>query len=250
MFFPIPSPLEQFILQIIVPIFVGSLDLSLTNATIYLALVPVLSGSFIFFSIQRLQLLPSRWLRTVESLYLFVLDVMRQQAGRLSEPYFPLFFTVFIFILTANLLGLVPFSFSSTGQLAVTLTLALTFNVGFVVLGLQKNRLRFLLLFVPTGVPALVKPLIVLIEVVSYALRTFSLSVRLFANIMAGHTLLHILSSFSVAFINAGFYLLALIPLVLVLGVTFLELGIAFLQAYVFLVLLSIYLNDSFHPVH
>lgn len=244
------SPLEQFELSILRPLHFSSFDFSITNATVYTFFVFIFASLFLYFGIFRLSVLPSYWAQITEFFYLFVLDVMKQQAGKASEPYFPIFFTTFIFILFSNLLGLVPFSFSVTGQIAVTLTLALSFNIGFIVLGFQKNGFSFLQLFVPSGVPAPAIPLIVVIEVVSYLLRTFSLSVRLFANIMAGHTLLHILASFSIAFINSGFHFLAVFPFILVVAITFLELGIAFLQAYVFVVLLSIYLNDSFHPVH
>jgi ATP synthase subunit 6 len=169
---------------------------------------------------------------------------MKQQAPG-SDRYFPIFFTTFLFILCFNLVALTPFSFSVTGQIAVTLLFAFSFNFGFLILGFKINGFSFLKLFAPSGVPAFVMPLIVVIEIVSYLLRTFSLSVRLFANIMAGHTLLHILVFFAYSFIVNSFYLTAFVPFSLVLAITFLELGIALLQAYVFIVLLSIYLNDS-----
>lgn len=244
------SPLEQFELLILRPLFIGSLDLSITNATLYLFLSSALVFSFLYFGTSRLFLIPTYWTRASEFFYTFVLDVIKQQAGPRGEPFFPLFFTTFFFILFANLLGLVPFSFGVTGQIVVTLTLAIAFNFGFIVLGFYLNGPSFLKLFVPSGVPAAAAPLVVLIEVVSYLLRTFSLSVRLFANIMAGHALLHILSSFSIAFMDSGLTVLAIFPFLLVVAITFLELAIAFIQAYVFLVLLSIYLNDSLHPVH
>jgi F-type H+-transporting ATPase subunit a len=176
--------------------------------------------------------------------------VTKQQAGIRGEFLAPFLGAFFIYILTSNLIGLVPFSFAITAQLAVTLSMALTVNIGFFILGFYKNKITFLKLFVPSGVPSGVLPLIVVIEVVSYLLRTFSLSVRLFANIMAGHTLLHILASFVVRFITNESYVLAALPGALVLAVTALEFAIAFLQAYVFLVLCSIYYNDALHPAH
>jgi len=163
--------------------------------------------------------------------------------------YFPLLFIVFFLILFSNLIGLVPFSFAPTSHIALTFSIALSCNLAFVVIGFKENGLSFLKLFVPKGGPVWLFPVIVIIEFVSYLLRTFSLSIRLFANIMAGHTLLHILSSFVSAFLKSNAEL-AFLPSMLILAVIGLELGVAFLQAYVFVILLCIYLNDSFHPSH
>lgn len=162
----------------------------------------------------------------------------------------PLFFAIFLTILFSNLIGLLPFAFTPTGHLAFTLTLALSCNLAIIIIGFYENGLGFLQLFVPKGGPKFLIPLIVVIEVLSYLLRTLSLSIRLFANMMAGHTLLHILASFITAFLKSGHALIAFFPLLLVIAVIALELGIAFLQAYVFTILLTIYLNDSFHPSH
>jgi len=140
-----------------------------------------------------------------------------------------------------------PFGFTVTSHIIVTFFLALSFNLGFLFLGLVMHKFRFFLLFVPKGVPLLLAPLIIIIEIVSYLIRTFSLSLRLFANMMAGHTLLKILASFVVACASVGGYALAAgaVPLLLVFAVTALEVGIAFLQAYVFTILLCIYANDA-----
>jgi len=148
------------------------------------------------------------------------------------------------------LIGLIPFAFTPTSHLVFTFSLALTCNLAFIIIGFKENGFKFLNLFVPKGGPLWLLPLIVVIEFVSYLLRTFSLSIRLFANMMAGHTLLHILSSFVTAFIKAGYLMYGIFPILLVVAVLVLELAIAFIQAYVFIVLLCIYLNDAFHPSH
>lgn len=252
------SPLEQFKIE---PIFKNIFGVDsffllnlqhvslntffFSNFCIFVFIIFVIIYIFCFLSSPtRSFLVPTPWQYFFESLYLFVFSIMKQQAPG-SERYFPIFFSTFLIILVSNLVALTPFSFSITGQIAVTLMFAFSFNFGFLIIAFQLNGFSFFKFFSPSGVPVLVMPLIVVIEIVSYLLRTFSLSVRLFANIMAGHTLLHILVFFSYSFIANSFYLTALIPFLLVFAITFLELGIAVLQAYVFIVLLSIYLNDS-----
>lgn len=241
------SPLEQFSVVRHSPAYLPG-----SNATLYgaIALCLVFGSVLGVYKTSGNRMVPSSWQWAGESLGTFYLTVVKQQAGVQGEFLAPLLGSLFFYILSSNLLGLIPFSFAVTGQLAVTLTLALSINLGLLILGIQKNGLEFFKLFVPSGVPTGVLPLIILIEVVSYLLRTFSLSVRLFANIMAGHALLHILTSFVVRFVLSQFYALRILPAALVVAVTFLEFAIAFLQAYVFLVLCSIYLNDSLHPSH
>jgi ATP synthase subunit 6 len=177
------------------------------------------------------------------------LSIVKQQAGQKGLRYFPLFFVIFFLILFSNLIGLVPFTFTPTSHIVITFTLAFTCNLAFIIIGFKENGLSFLRLFVPNGSPRFLLPIIVVIEFISYLLRTFSLSIRLFANIMAGHTLMHILASFVTAFLNV-LPIFALFPFIIVLAVVILEVCIAFLQAYVFLILFTIYLEDSFHPSH
>jgi F-type H+-transporting ATPase subunit a len=181
------------------------------------------------------------------------LAMVGEQTGGAALAFFPLFLLVFLSIATANLLGLLPFAFTATAQFALTFALALAFNLGFILLGFRLHGFGFLRLFLPAGAPAALLPLIAAIEVVSYLIRTFSLSIRLFANMMAGHTLLHILATFVLQLLKLGGplgVLAALVPLALVLAVFALELAIALIQAYVFTILLAIYSNDSYHPVH
>lgn len=241
------SPLEQFEIIVLKPFFLGTLDLSFTNAALYSCLVFFSLCLLFYLAISRPYLVPSRWQVLAESFYMFILEMVDQQAGKKAYKYFPLFATTFFFILGSNLIGLTPFAFTLTSHIIITFTLALAFNIGFTFVGLYFHKMHFFSFFVPKGVPVVLLPLIVVIEVVSYVIRTFSLSLRLFANMMAGHTLLQILASFVIAFLNANglIILLGLIPFFLVFFVTVLEVGIAFLQAYVFTILLCIYVNDA-----
>jgi len=256
------TPLEQFEIKVIQPLhFFNFIDFSFTNSSFYLILSSTLAFSFLKLAVwnigkkennnlDKLPFVPSRLQSIAEMLYDFVQDMIKQQAGERGLPYFPMVFTIFMFILFANLIGLLPLGFTTTGHLAVTLCLALGFNIGFLLLGFINHGIHFLKFFVPNDAPPLLLPLIVIIEVMSYALRTLSLSIRLFANMMAGHTLLFILSSFVLAFLNSNMSILAIVPFILVLAVIGLEFGIAFLQAYVFTILLAIYLNDSLNMAH
>jgi F-type H+-transporting ATPase subunit a len=185
-----------------------------------------------------------------EFLYAFVLEMLTQQAGRNAVVFFPFMYSIFFFILLSNLFGMLPFGFTVTAHLSVTFFLAFSFNFGLIILGFYKHGLLFLNLFVPSGTPLFLLPLIVVIEVVSYLIRTFSLSIRLFANMMAGHCLLFVISSFVFSILNS--YSIFALPLILVVygAIFLLEFAIAFLQAYVFTILLCIYLNDSLHVNH
>lgn len=175
-----------------------------------------------------------------------IAQVVKQQLAQ-EQRFTPLFVWTFGWIAWNNVTGLIPFGFTVTAQLVVTLFLALGFNLGFLVWGLWYHRLNFFKLFVPSGAPVLLLPLIVLIEFVSYCIRPVSLALRLFANMMAGHTLMHILISFAA---GLPFFSLQVVSIVIILGVTVLELGIAFIQAYVFVVLSCIYLKDALQPAH
>jgi len=241
------SPLEQFEVKVLRPL-VFFFDFSITTSTLYLFLVFSILGVFFYASVSRPFFIPSSWQQVAEGFYTFLFDMLKQTGNYPKGlPFFPLFSTVFLFILGLNLVGLLPFAFTVTAHLFVTFFLALSFNLGFFFLGFQKHGVYFLKFFVPSGVPALLLPLIVVIEVVSYAIRTFSLALRLFANMMAGHTLLQILSGFVIALggLVGVFSYLAVVPFLLVFFVTVLEVGIAFIQAYVFTILLFIYLGDA-----
>lgn len=243
------SPLESFEVLVYQPLSIFSeVDISITNVSLYLFIVTLSLIFFFGLGLFELTLVPN-WIQlSLEGLYKFLLGLVKEQTEGSGKIYFPLFYTIFCFILFSNLIGLVPFSFTITAHFAITFGLALTMNLGILWIGFLKNGFGFLKLFVPSGAPAALLPLIVIIEIVSYLIRTFSLSIRLFANMMAGHTLLHILATFTIRLHETLFFWI--IPFFLILGVLMLEFGIVFIQAYVFTILLTIYLNDSFHPGH
>jgi F-type H+-transporting ATPase subunit a len=237
------SPLETFEVLVYYPYSLSKcVDLTLTNIVIYYFIIAAL---IIPDVIRGKSLIPSLIQWVTEKLLCFIYWLVKDQTEGSGEKYFPLLFTIFFFILLGNLIGLFPFSFTVTSHFALTFGLALSLNLGILWIGLRKNGIDFFKLFVPSGAPVYLLPLIIIIEVVSYMIRTFSLSIRLFANMMAGHTLLHILATFTVRLESVWFF-----PFFLIIGVLCLELGIVFIQAYVFTILTIIYLNDSFHPGH
>lgn len=238
------SPLEQFDLLYISSI----LGFNIANIVLFFSIL-FFFFFFIIGSFRGFLFLPNFLQKIYEFIYLFIIDMLVQQAGLSAVKYFPYMFLVFLVILFSNLIGMLPFSFTITAHLSITFFLAFSFNFGFIILGFYKNGYKFLYLFKPAGTPLFLLPLIIVIEVASYLIRTFSLSIRLFANMMAGHCSLFVISSFVFSLLNLSIFLI--FPIILVyLAIFILEFSIAFLQAYVFTILLCIYLNDSLHPVH
>jgi ATP synthase subunit 6 len=221
---------------------------------------------FFLFSLKVTQIIPSFFQSTVESIYEFLMITINQQSGKASQKMFPFFLLLFNFILFSNMIGLLPFSFTATSHIFQTFSMGLSIIIALTVIGLLIHGLNFFKLFIPSGAPSVLIPLLIVIEIISYVSRAFSLSIRLFANMMSGHTLLNIISSFSVKLISLKiislqlnfssiikffiFFIGGLLPMVMIGGIFFLELGIGFLQAYVFMVLIGIYLNDSFKGGH
>ncbi len=241
------TPLEQFeIILLLKLFFCNYFDISISNIVIFLILVNFLILFFFYLNVMyypkfisvKAQIVP-------ELIYNFILNLIKQQTNSRGLRFFPLYFYIFLFILISNLVGLVPYSFTITSQFAITFIIALSINVGLLIFGFLFHNIRFLKFFIPKGVPILLLPLIILIEIFSYLIRTFSLSVRLFCNMTAGHTLLHMITSFGVLFLNNSSYVVLIFITLLILAIYLLEFGIAFIQAYVFLILISIYLNDS-----
>ena len=175
--------------------------------------------------------------------------IRQQVSSLLGVRYFPLILFIFIFILFSNLIGLLPYGFTITGHIALTFQIALSIFIGIVIIGFYNNGSSFLNLFVPTGVPAALKPVLIVIEVFSYLIRPISLSVRLFANMLAGHTLLNILSTFTFN-VFKNYALIVILPVLFVFFIMTLEISIAFVQAYIFSILLCIYLNDVYNTSH
>jgi F-type H+-transporting ATPase subunit a len=199
----------------------------------------------------RRAIVPGRWQAVAEELYEFVAGTVRSSAGHEGMRFFPLVFSLFTFVLIANLLGMVPGFFTVTSHIIVTFALAAVVISVVIIYGFMKNGAHFLRLFVPSGVPAWLLPLMVVIEIISFLSRPISLSVRLFANMLAGHIALKIFASFVVALAGAGvFAILSPLPLLLTIALVALEFLVAALQAYVFATLTSIYLNDALHPGH
>ena len=182
-------------------------------------------------------------------LYEFVANILDSNVGKEGKPYFPFIFTLFLFILFTNLLGLIPYSYTVTSQIVVTFAMALTIFVGVTLIGIFKHGLHFFSFFVPEGAPKVLLPLIILIEVISYLIRPVSLSVRLFANMLAGHTMLKVFAGLAVMMTGAGglLFISSPLPLLVIVALTGLELLVAMLQAYVFTILTCMYLNDALH---
>jgi ATP synthase subunit 6 len=244
------NPLEQFETIPLYPLsFVYLFDITITNYTLTLCIIlGVLS--FIFFNfIYSIKLVPSYAQAFVETLYIFVFNMLNQQAGKKGESYFPIVFTLFFFILISNLVGL-TFGFTVTAQFILTISLAFSLNFGLIIVGFLLHGIYFLKKFLPPDTPFWLLPFLCVIEVVSYLMRTLSLSVRLFANMLAGHALMHIISSAFVILIAKVGYLALLLAISVILAVMILETGIAFLQAYVFVILFCIYLSESLEISH
>jgi F-type H+-transporting ATPase subunit a len=239
------SPLDQFENTLIKPFFFFSVDFSLTFFSVSLFFLTFFIVSVFIIMFSNPFLIPKPFQYIGESIYEFVYFVQKSQTGHKGRLFFPFFLTIFIFIFCSNLLGLIPYSFTPTAQLVIPLFLSFLCNFSFILIGLYRYRHRFFKLFVPSGVSIYLIPLITLIEFSTYILRTFSLALRLFANIIAGHTLLFICISSVSATYSIGSFFGVLLTFSLVFAVYILELLIAFLQAYVFLVLLSVYLVDS-----
>lgn len=221
---------------------VGDLDLSYTNSALFMTIALVLASSFLLLATRRGALVPGRWQSVAEISYEFVANMIRDNVGQEGRKYFPFIFTLFMFVLFGNMLGMVPYSFTFTSQIVVTFALATVVFVGVTIIGFKKHGLHFLSFLMPAGVPMFMAPLIIPIEILSYFTRPVSLSLRLFANMTAGHTMMKVFAGFVVLLGVFG-----VVPLALVAALTGLELIIAFLQAYVFTILTCVYLNDALH---
>ena len=244
------NPIEQFTVAPIVPIHIGGLDFSFTNSALYMLIAVAIVAILMLIGASGTTGAPGRLQALAEMVYEFVAGMLRSAAGDHAGAFFPLVFTLFMFILICNLVGLIPHSFSVTSHIVVTAALALTVFFTVVIVGIAKHGLRFFKLFVPSGVPIYILPLVVAIEIVSFLTRPMSHSVRLFANMLAGHITLNVFGGFVVMLLGAGLATkaLAVLPFAMTIGLDALELLVAFLQAYVFAMLTCMYLNDALHP--
>lgn len=240
------SPLAQFEIKTWIDINVLGFDVSFTNASFFMMLVVLAISIFVIGGMSKASAVPGRWQSMVELVYEFISNMLYESVGPEARKFFPFVFSLFMFILFANLMGMIPGTFTVTSHIAVTLAFAAVVFIGVTVVGFMKNGMGFLKLFVPSGTPFLLTVLLVVIELISYLVRPMSLSVRLFANMMAGHTLLKVLAGFIFSLGLA----LGWLPLLFITALTGLEIIVAILQAYVFAMLTCIYLNDAYHPGH
>ena len=237
------NPLEQFEIHRLIPIEIGGVDVSFTNSSLWMVIAITLVTLFLTLSVRRRALVPGRWQSLAELAYEFIANMIRDNVGQEGRRFFPFIFTLFMFILFGNMLGLIPYSFTYTSHIIVTVTLALTVFLGITIVGIVRHGLRFFAFFMPQGVPITMMPLMIPIEILSYLSRPVSLSIRLFANMMAGHTMMKVFAGFVVILGLFGGWA----PLLVDVALTGFEVLIAFLQAYVFTILTCLYLNDTIH---
>ena len=237
------SPLEQFVWKPIVPVEIGGVDISFSNSSLFMTITVVVATLFLVLGMRRSAIVPGRWQVAVELSYEFIAGLLRDTVGAEGRKYFPIVFTLFMFVLLGNLLGMVPYSFTFTSHIVVTFAMAIVIFIFVTILGFVKHGMHFFSFFAPPGTPVVMLPLLVPIEIISYLSRPISLSVRLFANMLAGHTLIKVIAGF----IPALGVIFGVLPLALVVALTGLEILIAFLQAYVFAILTCLYINDAIH---
>ena len=241
------NPMHQFNVYRIGPeISFGSIDISFTNASLFMIISAITIISIFFIGTRRKAIVPTKIQLLTELSYTLVSKMISDTAGSKAKPYFPFVFSLFMFVLFCNMLGMLPYSFTVTSHIIVTFALAAVIFIGVTIIGFVNHGVGYLKLFIPSGVPLFLLPLIVIIEIISYLSRPVSLSVRLFANMMAGHTMLKVFGGFVISLGIIGGWL----PLSFAVALTGLEILIAFLQAYVFAILTCIYLNDALNLNH
>ncbi|MGQ0741462.1 MAG: F0F1 ATP synthase subunit A [Alphaproteobacteria bacterium] len=242
------NPMEQFEVKPLIPIEVAGYDISFTNQSLWMVIVVGALSLFFLLATTRRSLVPSRAQSMAELSYEFVANMLNMTTGPEGLKFFPFIFTIFFFVAGSNFFGLIPGSFTVTSQIAVTLALTMVVITTVIITGFAKHGLGFFKLFVPKA-PVIMLPLLVPLEVISFLTRPMSLSVRLFANMLAGHTMLKVMAGFVVALGGAGGLLsiASIAPMALIVAVTALEILVAFLQAYVFAILSCIYLSEAIH---
>lgn len=239
------DPLHQFQINKIVPLSLGTWDISYTNSALWMTTGLGFVCLFFYISLRKEAIIPNRLQASAELIFTFLSDMVKTYIGKEGMPFFPFIFTLFWFILMGNLLGLIPFSFTYTSHIAITFTLALIAFSAANIVGFRKHGLKLFHLFLPKGIPIFLAPLMIVIELISYLARPFSLGIRLFANMMAGHLILKLFASFSVMLAESSLAVLGIVPLLLNIGITGLEFLVAILQTYVFTLLACLYINDA-----
>lgn len=240
------NPLEQFRIERLIPLEAAGVDISFTNSAAFMVVAIAMVSIFMLFGARKKALVPGRWQSMVELSYELVAGMIHNTAGADAKAYFPFIFSIFMFVLICNLVGLVPLfvvhSFTVTSHIAVTFTLAAFIFLGVTFIGFSRHGLGYLKLFAPSGASPILLAILIPIEIISYFIRPISLSVRLFANMMAGHTMLKVFAGFVISLGAFGIF-----PLVFMVALTGLEIIVAVLQAYIFSILTCIYLNDAIH---
>lgn len=248
------DPIAQFQIKKIVTLgHIGGHEIAITNSSLFMMAAVAIIAGLAYLATSKRSLVPGRVQSLVELTYEFVANTVRSTAGNEGMRFFPLVFSLFTFVLVLNLLGLIPGFFTVTSHIAVTGALAVLVILVVIIYGIYKNGLKFFKLFFPSGVPLFIMPLITLIEILSFLSRPLSLSVRLFANMLAGHITLKVFASFIgllATSLGVAGWLLGILPFGMLVALTALELLVAFLQAYVFTILTCLYLNDAIHPGH
>ena len=248
------DPIEQFQIVNLFPIAkIGHTEIAFTNSAAFMLAAVIVITAFLVIGTARRSLVPSRLQSAAELSYEFVASTVRSTAGSEGMRFFPFVFTLFMFILTVNMIGLIPYTFTVTSHIIVTVALAITVFLTVLLYGLYRHGLHFFNLFVPKGVPIYILPLIVFIEILSFVSRPISHSVRLFANMLAGHITLQVFASFIILMggaMGAIGWIGGVLPFAMIVILIALETLVAFLQAYVFAILTCIYLNDAIHPGH
>jgi F-type H+-transporting ATPase subunit a len=244
------SPLHQFEVKKIIDLSIAGIDVSFTNSSLYMVIATVLICLFLHIGTKDKKLIPTRAQSACELLFHFVNNIVVNQVGKEGAKYFPHVFAVFMFVLGANAIGLTPYSFTPTSQIVVTFTLAMLVFIGITLVGIRRNKMRFFRHFCPSDIPIFVTPILVPVEIISYLLKPISLSIRLFANMMAGHLILKIfaIGAASCMAISSEIAKCAfIIPTIADMIMLAFELFVACLQAYIFTILSCIYLNDVLH---
>ena len=241
------NPMHQFNVYKIGPeIKINGIDLSFTNASLFMLISGIFISLFLLLGTKDRKIVPGKFQLMSEMLYNFISKMISDTAGKKAKPYFSFIFSLFIFVLFCNMVGMLPYSFTVTSHIIVTLAFAMFIFIGVTILGFVIHGFKYLKIFVPSGVPMVLLPIIMIIEIISYLSRPVSLSVRLFANMMAGHTMMKVFGGFVVSLGIVGGWL----PLSFSVALTGLEILVAFLQAYVFAILTCIYLNDALNLHH
>jgi F-type H+-transporting ATPase subunit a len=238
----VSGPLEQFVVKPLIPIHIGAFDISYTNSALLMTIVVALIALLLVGGTSRAALVPGRLQSIAELSYEFAANMVRENVGTEGIEFMPLVFSIFMFVLFSNFLGLIPYSFTVTGQIVVTFALSIFVFVLVTIVAFAKHGFRFFGFFFPPGAPLLMAPIMVPIEIISYLARPFSLGIRLFANMMAGHTMMGVFAAFTITLGLFGF-----LPIAMNVAMFGLEVIVCTLQAYVFTVLTCVYLHDAIH---